>query len=116
MRGMDRRDGVDEGCSWAVEGAGVRRVRAGGHGAVGGGHRGHLPLQELQDDVDVRRHPRLQSPWGEERDRELAEYTFRSNPRFPGALLLTQLVPSLHSSLSLFAFPPLLLSVTLFTD
>lgn len=52
----------------AVEGGGVRRVRrvrAGGHGAVGRGHRGHLPLEELQDHVDVSRHSGLQSGRGE---------------------------------------------------
>lgn len=52
----------------AVESGGVRRVRrvrAGGHGAVGRGHRGHLPLEELQDHVDVSRHSGLQSGRGE---------------------------------------------------
>lgn len=35
---------MDGGCSCAVEGGGVRRVRAGGHSAVGWRHGGHLPL------------------------------------------------------------------------
>lgn len=57
-----------------VKGGGVRRVRAGGHSAVGRGHRGHLPLEELQDHVDVRRHSGLQSGRGE-RERSADEHS-----------------------------------------
>lgn len=50
------------GHSCAVQGGGVRRVRAGRHSAVGWRHGGHLPLQELQDHIDVCGHTGLQ-PW-----------------------------------------------------
>lgn len=65
MCGLDWRNRVEYGCSCAVEGGGVRWVRAGGHSTVGWRHRDHLPLQELQDHVDVCGHPCLQSKWRE---------------------------------------------------
>lgn len=58
---------MNYGCSCAVQSGGVRRVRAGGHSAVGWRHRGHLPLEELQDHVDICRHTGLQ-PGRDERD------------------------------------------------
>ena len=36
-------------------------MRGRGHGAVGGRDGGHLPLEELEDDGDIRRHTGLQS-------------------------------------------------------
>lgn len=51
---------MDGGGPAAVEAGRVRRERGGGHSAVGWGHRGHLPLEQLQNDVNVCRHTSLQ--------------------------------------------------------
>lgn len=56
---------MDDGGCCAVQGGGVSRVRAGQHSAVGRGYWGYLPLEQLQDHVDVCSHPSLQSGQGQ---------------------------------------------------
>lgn len=114
---LRRWDGVNSGWSCAVQGGGVRRVRAGGQGAVGRRHRGHLPLEELQDHIDISCHSCLQPS----RDREKHQKVrldrrgynhFMKSSRVQEAdniclyrAFPTFSCPALDSFLSLFVFP-----------
>lgn len=72
------------GCPCAVQGGGVRRMRAGGHSAVGRRHGGHLPLEELQDHVDIRCHTGLQPGKDEGRHQQMwpQEFIFMRRKHF----------------------------------